>query len=79
MLTVGAKRDTNKPGPLKRTLTNDIENLVENSKSFVDFVETKNGEDAVVEGLISLWKINASGSLYKYKEVSFDLKQEFDP
>jgi len=42
-------------------------------------METKDGEDAVVEGLISLWKINPSGSLLKDKEISFEYQMKFNP
>jgi hypothetical protein len=36
------------------------------------FMNTKDGDDAVVEGIISVWNITASGCITKDKEVSFE-------
>ena len=33
---------------------------------------TDNGNDAVAEGIISLWKITNQGQLMKDKEISFN-------
>ena len=37
-------------------------------------METHDGTDAVVEGIISLWKINSQGQLKQKKEINFDYK-----
>jgi hypothetical protein len=42
-------------------------------------METENGKDAVVEGIISLWKISPKGQLIKHKQKSFHYDQNFIP
>jgi hypothetical protein len=43
------------------------------------FLKTNVGTDAVVEPIISLWKINKDGQLYQINEQSFEYFQEFEP
>jgi hypothetical protein len=35
-------------------------------------METVNGNDAIVEGIISLWKVNYNGQLKQKKQQSFE-------
>ena len=40
-------------------------------------METANGNDAVVEGLISLWRISKGGQLVKEKEVNLEYDMKY--
>lgn len=40
-------------------------------------METEDGNDAVVEGIISLWNITSNGYITKEKEVSFEYDMLF--
>ena len=40
-------------------------------------METKNGDDAMVEGILSLWKISSQGQIQKDKEISFEYNMAF--
>ena len=61
---------------LKDALAAGIKKDVEGKRYFM---ETEDGNDACVEGILSLWKIKASGQILKDKEVSFDYKSVFKP
>jgi hypothetical protein len=43
------------------------------------FVKTKDGSDAVVEPIISMWRTNKKGQLSQIKEETFEYFQEFKP
>ena len=58
---------------LNKMIGNGIK-LVQKDKCFM---ETENGEDALVEGIISMWKITENGLLFKEKEVNFEYDMEF--
>jgi hypothetical protein len=40
-------------------------------------METVNGTDAMVEGIISLWRITSTGQLMKDKELTFNYRMPF--
>lgn len=41
------------------------------------FMETEKGSDAVVEGIISLWRISKGGQLVKEKEVNLEYDMKY--
>jgi hypothetical protein len=43
----------------------------------IPFLFTETGNDAVVEAIISEWKINNKGTLTKVRETSFDYACNF--
>jgi len=54
------------------------ENLKESvEKNKLNFMETKYKDDAMVEGILSLWKISSSGQIEKDKEISFEYDGDF--
>lgn len=51
------------------------EAIEKNEPPKLNFMETENGEDALVEGIISLWGISNRGTIFKEREVSFEAKK----
>jgi len=49
------------------------------SKDISGFMRTEKGDDAIVEAVISEWKISNKGQLTKVKEISFEYKSTFKP
>lgn len=65
---------TTGPNPLANlngNLKAGIENIEKDHKT-LKFMETVNGNDAIVEGIISLWKVNYNGQLKQKKQQSFE-------
>jgi len=57
---------------LKKGMQKTVEKAGKNT-----LMETTNGDDALVEGIISLWKITSKGQISKDKEFSFKYNMEF--
>lgn len=68
-----------KPGINLNALKQQMNSQLRGKLNKVNFMETEDGDDAVVEGIISLWNINANGQITKDKEISFEYDTAFQP
>lgn len=74
-----SKASASKGIDIKSGLQNALKGSLDKDVKRDIFMETQNGNDAVVEGLLSLWKITNQGQIVKDKEVSVLYKMDYHP